>query len=160
MLQPGLKGLRVGRRPWRRGSPDEDLTSVLAMEASMRDLGVRLTMSVLVYANLFVLSQVNGTPFEQFVLNSGTLLMDSIGHPELAPRLLQLVFQEGARVFKYPFVTDKPLSETATLNPNYIKSVTKATNSLRAGDSGARRRAHSPVVSVAKPRDAAGGRAG
>jgi len=82
----------------------------------------------LVYANLFVLSQVNGTPFEQFVLNSGTLLMDSIGHPELAPRLLQLVFQEGARVFKYPFVTDKPLSETATLNPNYIKSVTKATN--------------------------------
>ncbi len=109
------------------GDPDEDLTSVLAMEASMRDLGVRLTVSVLVYANLFAISQVNGTAFQQFVLDSGTLLMDSIGHPELAPRLLQLVFQEGAHLFKYSFVTDKPLSETATLNPNYILDVTKST---------------------------------
>ncbi len=44
------------------------------------------------------------------------------------------MFQEGAHVFKYSFVTDKPLSETATLNPNYIRSVTQANNlfSLRA----------------------------
>src|ERR1700692_4538682 len=53
--------------------------------------------------------------------------MASIGHPELGPRLVELVFQEGAHVFKYSFVTDKPLSETATLSPNYIRSVTQAT---------------------------------
>lgn len=112
----------------RTGDPDEDLTTVLAMEASMRDLAVRLTVSVLVYANMFAIGQVNGTVFQQFVLDAGTALMDSIGHPELAPRLLRLVFHEGAHLFKYAFVTDKPLSETATLNPNYIRSVTTSTS--------------------------------
>ena len=121
------KGIAQAPHVGKTGDPDEDLTTVLAMEASMRDLGVRLTVSVLVYANLFAISQVNGTAFQQFVIDSGTLLMDSIGHPELAPRLLQLVFQEGAHLFKYAFVTDKPLSETATLNPNYILDVTKST---------------------------------
>ena len=118
----------------RTGDPDEDLTTVLAMEASMRDLGVRLTVSALVYLNLFAISQVDGSAFQQSVIDSGTALMNSIGHPELAPRLLQLVFKEAATLFKYSFVTDKPLSETATLNPNYIRSVTQATGlfSLRA----------------------------
>jgi len=110
----------------RTGDPDEDLTTVLAMEASMRDLAVRLTVNVLVYANLFAMSEVDGSVFQQFVLDAGTQLMASIGHPELAPRLLQLVFQEGANLFKYSFVTSKPLSETATLDPNYIRTVTQA----------------------------------
>ena len=38
------------------------------------------------------------------------------------------MFFKRAHVFKYSFVTDKPLSETATLSPNYIRSVTQANN--------------------------------
>ena len=122
----------VGQAPHvgRSGDPDEDLTTVLAMEASMRDLGVRLTVGALVYANLLALVVVNPAPFLQFLTSAGTALMNSIGHPELAPRLLQLVFKEGANLFKYAFVTDKPLSETATLNPNYIQTVTESTTLL------------------------------
>jgi hypothetical protein len=111
----------------RTGDPDEDLTTVLAMEASMRELGVRLTVNALIYANLFKLIPLDGSAFLQWIVSAGTTLMTSIGHPELAPRLLQLVFQEGANLFKYAFVTEKPLSETATLDPNYILTVTKTT---------------------------------
>jgi hypothetical protein len=103
--------------------PDADLATILAMDASARELAVRITTGVLVYMNILLMNGFSPDPLLQSSAATAAEVLAAIGHPEWVLRVTFLQFRDAAGKFKFPFVTDRPLSETDPLQPNYIRDV-------------------------------------
>jgi hypothetical protein len=108
--------------------PDADLTRILAMEASAREIYLRKFIGKDTLANLMWLMNQQGTPV---FTNQGTIeaaALERIGHPEWKSRVLELTGLGDALIFRHQLVTDDPLSETEPLpaKKNYIAHLAAA----------------------------------
>ncbi len=106
------------------GDPDQNLMSVLGMDASSMNFQGRTVLG-----NVFLWNFANflGVPAEfqnqwwQDLALPARNLLNSFGYSSWNPKLLNLGFNEKSFPVNFPTVTDAPLSETDPLPaPNYI----------------------------------------
>jgi hypothetical protein len=112
------------------GDPDGDMSRILAMEASAREVWVRSFAGKTLVANVIALFGVlpQNIFLEVQALITANVLA-SLGHPEWIIRAMELMGLKDATQFRYSFVTDQPLSETDPLPDagNYIAQLATAT---------------------------------
>lgn len=113
---------RIGRTT----DPDLDLIETLGMDASTREARIRQAFGSALQDNLFNFYGIDIVISDWLrlrLLNARTVL-DLIGHPEWAPRIVEMIFAETADLFdhhQYGLITTTPLSEEAGLAFNYIR---------------------------------------
>jgi hypothetical protein len=132
ILDPLLRALGI----WQKASsnvkrvlpqsttPDLDLIGTLALYPTMRELRMRFGFGGIFIYHLFnFLGWDVSLPFA--ALDQATIdLFQRLGHPEWRPRIGRTIFLPFAFLETTPLVDlDKNLSETATLNPNYLTTL-------------------------------------
>ena len=109
--------------------PDGDMARILAMEASAREVWVRSFAGKTLVANAIAMFGIlPQTIFLEVQALITANVLASLGHPEWIVRAMELMNLKDATQFRYSFVTDKPLSETAPLPDaeNYIAQLASA----------------------------------
>jgi hypothetical protein len=106
-------------RMQRGGDPDQNLMSVLGMDASSMNFQGRQVMGSIFLWNLLGFlgaSAAFQTTWWQKYQSTGRALLNSYGYTQWNPRVLTLGFAQNSFPIGFPTVQDGPLSETATLN--------------------------------------------
>jgi hypothetical protein len=103
----------------RGGDPDQNLLSVLGMDASSMNFQGRPVMGSLFLWNLLGFlgaPQAFQATWLQDFLSPGRALLNSYGYTQWNPRILTLGFGQNSFPVGFSTVQDGPLSETETLN--------------------------------------------
>jgi hypothetical protein len=112
---------RVGRTP---DDPDKDLVEMLGLDASTREIRIRPAFGVDFYRNLFGLLGLSDEHWSDWATRmwwKAHAVLAALGQPEWDTRLLGVVYDERAPRFRGDLVTAAPLSETLSLQSNYIE---------------------------------------
>ncbi|MDQ2659033.1 MAG: hypothetical protein M3Y03_01290 [Verrucomicrobiota bacterium] len=104
----------------RKGDPDEDLAEILAMEASAREVAIRRVLGPDVVASIIKSTGADLAQWERSREQAELAAWNPLSVEGSRPRSVKMSYATDAATFRYSLVTDKPLSETETLNPNYI----------------------------------------
>ena len=106
-------------RMQRGGDPDQNLMSVLGMDASSMNFQGRQVMGSLFLWNLLGFlgaPQAFQTTWWQNYQTPGRALLNSYGYTQWNPRILTVGFAQNSFPIGFSTVQDGPLSETDTLN--------------------------------------------
>ena len=104
----------------RTGDPDADLAEILAMEASAREVAVRRVLGPDIVASILTANGADVAKWERSREQIGLASWNLLGIAGTLSRGVKMTYADKAGTFRYSLVTDKPLSETETLAPNYI----------------------------------------
>ena len=105
----------------RTGDPDADLAEILAMEASAREVAVRRLLGPDIVASILTANGADVARWERSREQTGLASWNLLGIDGNTCRAgVKMTYADKAGTFRYSLVTDKPLSETETLAPNYI----------------------------------------
>jgi hypothetical protein len=107
----------------RTGDPDADLAEILAMEASAREVAIRRVLGPDVVATMINATGADLAKWERSREQIELATWDPLGIAGTRPRSVKMSYADKAGIFRYNLVTDKPLSETETLAPNYIDAL-------------------------------------
>lgn len=108
---------------------DRDLLEILGMDASAREVRIRTVFGLNLLVNLYYYRGTSffGIDWKKWHANQKKILNDILrllGYPawdessdeaNCNPRIGEMIFDENAYLFKYPFVTEDPLSEKDSL---------------------------------------------
>ncbi len=118
----GLWTLATAQAPHigRTNDADADLLDVMSMDASARAIRLRRVLGQDAQWNLLTFLGIDWSGWSATEQSVAAAVLASAGMPGLTARILSAVFADSAPRFRYGFVADGPLSEQATLDPNYI----------------------------------------
>jgi hypothetical protein len=112
------------------GDPDEELLTTLGMDAAAREVRVRTALGEDTYWNLFGLLSLGADwpAWQDVGQRLAFEIFSRIGRPDWAmqARISRMNFGGKALPFRFDLVAEEPLSETASLVPNYIDWIAKA----------------------------------
>jgi hypothetical protein len=104
----------------RSSDSDADLLSILAMDASARALRLRQLLGEDAQSNLNEFLGFDQSIWRAIQQSVAQTVLASLGRPDWDAHVLHCTFADQSQLFRFPFVTDPPVSEKDTLTPNYI----------------------------------------
>jgi hypothetical protein len=111
----------------RSADTDGDLLDVMSMDASARAIRLRRVLGQSAQWNLLTFFGIEWAGWANAEQAIAQAVLAAAGLPGLDARVLSAVFADTAPRFRFGFVSDKPVSETTSLDPNYITWLRTAT---------------------------------